>query len=108
VHVYDSWGQWEYTGIDAWREMATEWFTSLGDESVEAEFTDVHSAVGDDVAFGHGAVTFAAISAEGERQHAITNRLTVSLEKKDGLWKIVHEHTSLPIDMESGKGIFSH
>jgi hypothetical protein len=23
------------------------------------------------------------------------------------VWKIVHEHSSLPIDLESGKGIFS-
>jgi len=22
VHVFDSWGQWQYDGIDAWRGMA--------------------------------------------------------------------------------------
>lgn len=106
IHVYDSWGQWQYTGIGAWREMAAGWFHSLGDEHVQVEFKDVQSAVGDSVAFGHAAVTFTAISAEGKRLRAITNRLTMSLEKKNGAWKIAHEHTSLPIDLETGNGIF--
>jgi hypothetical protein len=33
--------------------------------------------------------------------------LTVGLEKRDGVWSVVHEHTSLPIDMESGAALFS-
>jgi uncharacterized protein (TIGR02246 family) len=107
VHVFDSWGQWEYVGIKAWHEMVTQWFGSLGDERVEVEFTDVRSVVGDELAFGHAAVTFTAISSEGNRLRAMTNRLSVGLEKRGGVWKIVHEHTSLPIDMESGTALFS-
>ncbi|GAA5192116.1 nuclear transport factor 2 family protein [Arthrobacter gyeryongensis] len=107
VHIYDSWGQWQYTGIEAWRSMASEWFSSLGDERVRVEFNDVRSVAGEDVAFGHAAVTFAGISADGERLRAMTNRFTICLEKKDDAWKISHEHSSLPIDMETGKGIFA-
>ncbi|MGO4859245.1 YybH family protein [Arthrobacter sp. 2MCAF14] len=107
VHIYDSWGQWQYTGIEAWRAMAGEWFSSLGDERVQVEFNDVQSVAGEDVAFGHAAVTFAGISADGERLRAMTNRFTICLEKKDDTWKIAHEHSSLPIDMETGKGIFT-
>jgi len=107
VHVFDSWGQWQYSGIGEWREMAAGWFGSLGDERVEVEFRDVRSSVGEDVAFGHAAVTFAGVSARGERLRSMTNRLTLSLVKREGVWKIVHEHSSLPIDLESGKGIFS-
>lgn len=107
VHIYDSWGQWQYAGIDAWRSMAGEWFSSLGEERVQVEFNDVQSVAGDDVAFGHAAVTFAGISPEGERLRAMTNRFTICLRKKDGGWKIAHEHSSLPIDMETGKGIFT-
>lgn len=108
VHVFDSWGQWQYSGIGEWREMAAGWFSSLGAERVDVEFHDVRSAIGEDVAFAHAAVTFAGVSAQGERQRSVTNRLTLNLVKKDGGWKIAHEHSSLPIDMESGKGIFSH
>jgi uncharacterized protein (TIGR02246 family) len=107
VHIYDSWGRWQYKGIDAWRSMAGEWFSSLGDERVQVEFNDVQSVAGEDVAFGHAAVTFAGISAEGERLRAMTNRFTMCLEKKNDGWKISHEHSSLPIDMETGKGIFT-
>jgi uncharacterized protein (TIGR02246 family) len=107
VHIYDSWGQWQYTGIEAWRSMASEWFSSLGDERVQVEFNDVQSVAGEKVAFGHAAVTFAGVSADGDRLRAMTNRFTICLEKKDDAWKISHEHSSLPIDMETGKGIFT-
>jgi uncharacterized protein (TIGR02246 family) len=107
VHVFDSWGQWQYSDIGEWREMAAGWFGSLGDERVEVEFHDVRSSIGADIAFGHAAVTFTGVSAQGERQRSMTNRLTLNLAKQDGAWKIIHEHSSLPIDMESGKGIFS-
>jgi uncharacterized protein (TIGR02246 family) len=106
VHVFDAWGQWEYRGIDAWREMASGWFRSLGDERVEVYVNDVGSWVGDDVAVGHAAVTFTAITPDGEQLRSTTNRLTVGLEKRNGDWKIVHEHTSLPIDMATGKATF--
>ncbi|TXN30049.1 YybH family protein [Lacisediminihabitans profunda] len=107
VHIFDSWGQWQYSGIDEWRAMATGWFESLGDETVEVGFADLRSTIGDDVAFGHAAVTFTGISATGERQRAMTNRLSIGLQRKDGAWRVVHEHTSLPIDLESGSAIFS-
>ena len=46
VHVFDSWGQWQYDGIDAWRGMAAGWFSSLGEERVEVRFDAVSSTVG--------------------------------------------------------------
>lgn len=106
VHVFDAWEQWEISGIEAWRGMAAGWFGSLGDETVEVGFGEAGSAVGHDLAFGHAAVTFAAVSASGERLRAMTNRFSVGLALRDGAWKVVHEHTSLPIDLGSGKGIF--
>ncbi|AWB86236.1 YybH family protein [Mycetocola zhujimingii] len=107
VHVFDSWEQWQYLGIEAWRAMATGWFNSLGDTSVRVEFTDLRTFVGDDVAFGHADATFSAISPDGERLHSMTNRFSVGLERQNGAWRIVHEHTSLPIDPESNSAIFA-
>lgn len=105
VHVFDAWAQWQYAGIDAWRGMAAGWFSSLGDDTVEVEFSDVRSVVGDTAAFGHAAVTYSGISATGERTQSTTNRFTVALEKQYGRWSVVHEHTSLPVDPESGTAI---
>lgn len=107
VHVFDSWGQWRYDGIDAWRGMAAEWFRSLGEERVEVGFDAVSSTVGAEVAFGSAAVSFSGISADGTPLRSMTNRLTMGLEKTAGVWKITHEHSSLPIDMATGKGIFT-
>ena len=104
--VFDCWGLWELAGVDAWRPMVTMWFESLGDKLCEARFTEVVATVRDDVAFAHAAVRYAEVTADGEQVDSMTNRITVTLEKRDGEWKITHEHTSMPLDMQSAKGIF--
>lgn len=106
VHVFDSWEQWQYSGIEAWRAMVTGWFGSLGDESVTVEFTDLRTFVGETVAFGHADATFTAFGPAGDRLRSITNRFSIGLERQDGAWRVVHEHSSLPIDPESNTAIF--
>jgi uncharacterized protein (TIGR02246 family) len=103
VRVFDMWGRWSHDGIDAWREMAVEWFGSLGDERVRVDLENVQTVVGDDVAVVHAFVTFAGLSAEGEELRSLNNRLTWGLRKEEGAWKVVHEHTSAPVDFETGK-----
>jgi len=103
VRVFDMWGTWSHDGIDSWREMAEGWFGSLGDELVRVEFDEVQTAVGGDVAVVSAFVTFAGLSAEGEQLRSLNNRLTWGLRKSDGTWKVVHEHTSAPVEMATGK-----
>jgi uncharacterized protein (TIGR02246 family) len=103
VRVFDMWGTWSHDGIDSWREMAVGWFGSLGDELVRVEFDDVQATVGDDTAVLSAFVTFAGLSAEGEELRSMNNRLTWGLRKTNGTWKVVHEHTSAPVEMETGK-----
>jgi ketosteroid isomerase-like protein len=104
VRVFDMWERWSYDGADAWRQMVGEWFGSLGSEQVAVEFADVQTVVGDDVAAAQAFVTFKGLSAEGEELRAISNRLTWALRKTpEGRWKVVHEHTSAPVDFETGK-----
>jgi uncharacterized protein (TIGR02246 family) len=104
VRVFDMWGRWSYDGGEEWRAMATDWFGSLGSEQVAVEFDDVESVVGDDVAVAHAFVTYQGLSAEGAVLRAMNNRLTWGLRKTaDGGWAIVHEHSSAPTDLETGK-----
>ena len=103
VHVFDMWGRWSYDGSEAWREMVTNWFGSLGTERVEVEFADVQTTSARDVVVAHAFVTYRGLSAEGEALRAMQNRVTVVLEQKDGAWKIVHEHSSAPADFETSK-----
>ncbi|HET7128348.1 MAG TPA: nuclear transport factor 2 family protein [Gaiellaceae bacterium] len=104
VRVFDMWGRWSYDGIDEWRAMATDWFGSLGDERVRVDFQDVEIIHGDEIAFLHAFVTFTGLSADGEELRSLDNRLTWGLSRLgDGTWKVLHEHTSAPVDMETGK-----
>jgi uncharacterized protein (TIGR02246 family) len=103
VRVFDMWGTWSHDGIDSWREMAVGWFGSLGDELVRVAFDEVQTTVGDDTAVLSAFVTFAGLSADGEELRSMNNRLTWGLRKTGGTWKVVHEHTSAPVEMATGK-----
>src|SRR5262249_15723003 len=100
----DMWGRWSYDGAAPWREMAAEWFGSLGSEQVAVEYQDLQSVVGADVAVASAFVTYKGLSAEGEVLRAMNNRLTWAVPKQaDGTWKAFHEHSSAPADFESGR-----
>ncbi|MEO8432497.1 MAG: SgcJ/EcaC family oxidoreductase [Acidobacteriota bacterium] len=103
VRVFDLWGRWSYDGIEAWREMAAGWLGSLGDSRVAVEWENVQTTVRNEVAVAHAFVTYRHLSAGGEERHAMRNRLTWVLRPVDGDWKIVHEHTSAPVDLETSR-----
>lgn len=106
VHVFDMWGQWVHQGMAIWRAMAEGWFGSLGDERVVVEFSEVLGETVGDLAFGHAFVRFSAQTADGTTLRSMSNRLTLVMRQRAGSWKIVHQHTSSPIDPTSGKPMF--
>jgi ketosteroid isomerase-like protein len=106
VSVFDMWRVWSYKGIAVWREMAAGWFGSLGTERVIVDFSDVQRIVAQDLAVVHAFVTYKAVTADGVDLRSLDNRLTATLRQKSDGWKIIHQHTSLPIDLETTKGIF--
>ena len=106
VRVFDMWGRWSYDGTGEWRGMVTDWFGSLGDERVAVEFDDVQIITGEGVAAAHAFVTFKGLSADGQELRAMNNRLSWVLRKaENGAWKVVHEHTSAPVNFETAKVI---
>ncbi|WP_273852125.1 YybH family protein [Guptibacillus spartinae] len=110
IHIYDCWGSWECKGENAWRENVTEWFSSLKEEGVKLQtvFNDLVIEEGESTAFSHCALTFVAYNVEKEEKlRQITNRFTFGFKKEKGSWVITHEHSSLPIDMKNGKGMFN-
>lgn len=68
------------------------------------EFHDLHLEANYDVAFCHSLVHMEANMGDGEISTWI--RYSAGFRKTHGRWYIVHESTSVPIDMESGKGLF--
>ena len=52
-------------------------------------------------------VTFRAVSADDRPLRAMDSRLSwVLMAGRDG-WKIVHEHTSVPLDPQSGQAMMT-
>ncbi len=109
VHIYDCWGKWESKGISLWRENVVNWFNGMREEGelLKVDFSDVTIEENTNLAFVYCAVTFAAYSEKSEEKlRQITNRFTFGLKKVNESGFIFHEHSSLPIDMETGRGMF--
>lgn len=110
VHIYDCWGNWECKGISSWRENVMMWFNNLKEEGnlLKVDFNDLTIEENTNVAFFHCAVSYVAYSEKsGEKLRQMTNRFTFGLKNVNESWLITHEHSSLPIDMQSGKGMFN-
>ncbi|WP_276356075.1 YybH family protein [Cohnella caldifontis] len=109
IHAYDCWEDWEIVGQSDWRRMVEGWFGGLAEEGVtlKTDFHDVAVEEDSNVAFVRCAVTFAAYNPSGEKLRQMTNRFTMGLRKDGGSWSIAHQHSSLPISMETGKGLFN-
>jgi uncharacterized protein (TIGR02246 family) len=108
IHIYDCWENWECKGISQWRGMVKGWFNGLKEEgvSLKVEFNDVAVEENSNLAFVHCAVSFTAHNESGEKLRQMANRFTFGLRKENESWTITHAHSSLPINMETGKGIF--
>ena len=50
-------------------------------------------------------LTFAAMSPTGERLRWLSNRITLTMRRDPTGWKVIHEHTSAPIDHASDKAV---
>jgi ketosteroid isomerase-like protein len=105
VRVFDTWGLWSYDGADAWRVAVEGWLGSLGSERVKASFEDVQTSGGSDHAALTAIVRYATVSATGEPLRSMHNRITWVLRTSGHVLRIVHEHTSVPIDFDHMKAI---
>ena len=104
ARIFDTWAVQPYDA-SAWRAMAEGWFSSLGSETVAVRVDDVCVIPGHAVAGVSARVTYTGVSAAGAELRAMRNRLTWVLMGPAGALRIVHEHTSVAVDMGTGKGI---
>jgi uncharacterized protein (TIGR02246 family) len=98
LRVFDAWGLKPYEGLSAWRNNLESWLTGLAaDERVEAVFDEPHVTRLGDMGALHARVTYRAVTPTGETLRWMHNRLSwVVVRSKDG-WRVIHEHTSVPI-----------
>lgn len=94
----------EHKGASAYRKLWEGCFPYFQD-SIGFEIRDLSVTVGSDVAFSHSLNRMSGTTTNGEK---IDNwmRATVCYRKIDGKWMVVHEHVSVPVDVETNKALF--
>ncbi len=105
ARVFDTWGVWSYEGVSQRKKVIEEWFSSLGQERVKVTIDRVQMVVAAQLTALSARVRYAAVSASGVELRTMQNRLTWILRPEGELWKIAHEHTSVPIGFSDLKGI---
>jgi uncharacterized protein (TIGR02246 family) len=91
--------------VDAshYRKNFERWLGSMTGP-IDYEIHDLRITVGSDVAFSHNLGHVKGTRANGEKADYWV-RATVGFQKRNGQWLVMHDHVSMPIDMETGKPV---
>jgi uncharacterized protein (TIGR02246 family) len=89
----------EATDTGALREWLATW-----EGPVEVQLDQVQVRVEGDTAFAFGYLRMTGTKKKEGKQD-MWMRSTVCLTRRDGDWKIVHEHTSLPMKMDGSQKV---
>jgi ketosteroid isomerase-like protein len=82
--------------------QAEQWFDTW-DGPIKTEIRDLVVKASGDVAFAFGLLQMSGKRTNGQNDD-FWSRTTICLERRDGEWRIVHEHNSFPMLMDgSGK-----
>jgi ketosteroid isomerase-like protein len=100
VIIYDMWANGYQTGLTEWSGVIKDWLGSLGEENVNVIFEMIEIHESGDVGFASALITYQAISADDTILRSMRNRLTIGCQKKNDMWKVIHQHTSAPINSD--------
>lgn len=100
VVIYDMWTNGYQIGIVEWANEINEWLGSLGEENVNVNFEMVQIHESDNVGFASALVTYQAISSGNTILRSMKNRITIGFHKTGNDWKVIHQHTSAPVNAE--------
>ena len=102
--AYDLVPPLRYKGWDAYRADYKAFFDQY-DGPIEFECRDL--VIDADATFGYShELQRVSGTLKGGRKTAIWLRVTDVYRKIDGQWLVVHEHVSLPVNLETGKAAF--
>lgn len=104
VVAYDLLEPLQYKGVADLSRRAQQWFDGY-DGPMAYEIRDLAVVPGHGVAFCYGLHHVAGTLKTGQKVD-MWWRATQGFRLIDGKWRIVHEHSSLPFDMASGKVSF--
>ena len=91
----------QYVGAAAYRK---DWQTVFGsfDGPITVELTDLDVVADRNLAYSHSIQHVAGTNKHGKKLD-LTVRVTDVYKKAHGRWQIIHEHVSVPVDLETGK-----
>jgi ketosteroid isomerase-like protein len=100
VVIYDMWTNGYQNGLAIWSGVIKEWLGSLGEEKVNVIFEMIETYESGDIGFGCALVMYQAVSADNTILRSMKNRITIGFRKEEDMWKVIHQHTSAPINNE--------
>ena len=91
----------QYVGAAAYRK---DWQAFLGSFNgpITVELTDLDVGADRNLAYSHSMQRVAGTDKQGKKLD-LTVRVTDVYQKIRGRWLIIHEHVSVPVDLDSGK-----
>ena len=91
----------QYVGAAAYRK---DWQTFLGsfDGPIAMELTDLDVVADRNLAYSYSIQHVAGTDKQGKKLD-LTVRVTDVDKKAHGRWQIIHEHVSVPVDLETGR-----
>ena len=101
LFVFDVIPPRQYVGAAAYRK---DWQTFLDtfEGPITVELTDLDAAADRNLAFSHSIQRVAGTDKQGKKLD-LTVRVTDVYKKARGRWLIIHEHVSVPVDLDSDK-----
>ena len=100
IRSFDVLDPLQNTGSDTVRERAERWFTGYKTD-IGYELGDLQINAADTLAFAHYLYHVSGTLHSGD-EVSMWVRATTCFEQRDGTWTIVHEHQSVPFDVETG------
>ena len=101
LFVFDVEPPRQYVGAAAYRK---DWqaFLDSFNGAITFELTDLDIATDDNLAYSHSIQRVAGTDKQGKKLD-LTVRVTDVYKKINGNWLVIHEHVSVPVDLDTGK-----
>ncbi len=108
VVAYDMMPPLDFRGVETYRKSWEDCFTNYFQFPVAFDYRDQKIfANGSTYAFCHSLVHMTGKAKKDGREMEAWMRNTLGLKKFGKDWKIIHEHNSVPLEMETGIGLMN-
>src|SRR5437660_918726 len=101
LFVFDVTPPRQYVGAAAYRKDWQEFLDSFNGP-ITVELTDLDITTDDSLAYGHSIQRVAGTDKQGKKLD-LTVRVTDVYKKINDNWLVIHEHVSVPVDLDTGK-----